>query len=106
VEVATTFVSSAPTCSARNVASVVHRGDGFRRGARRNIDAVARLVAKGKLRLLLGAEVRQVRAASLEIEMLGALRWLPFEALFVHLGAVPATGLLERAGVAIRREGE
>lgn len=82
--------------------TIVHRGAGFSRGARRNIDALARLTAAGRVRLMLGARVRAVRVASLEVEVAGALESLPYQALFVHLGAVPARGLLERSGVVIR----
>lgn len=78
--------------------TIVHRGSGFARGARRNIDAVARLAAKGRIRLVLAARVAAVRAASLEIEKAGMREVLAFEALFVHVGAVPAAALLETCG--------
>jgi len=84
--------------------TIVHRGAGFSRGARRNIDAVGRLLARGRLRLVLGASVRALGVASLEIEVLGGVRSLPYDALFVHVGTVPARGLLESAGVAVRGE--
>lgn len=79
--------------------TIVHRGSGFSRGARRNIDAVARLVAVGRVRLVLAASIRAVRAGSLQLEVAGAAQSLPYEAMFVHVGAVPARGLLENSGV-------
>jgi thioredoxin reductase/NAD-dependent dihydropyrimidine dehydrogenase PreA subunit len=79
--------------------TVVYRGSGFARGSRRNIDAVARLAAKGRIRLLFDAELREVRAASLEIEVSGRACSLEYDALFVHVGMIPAHALLVSAGV-------
>jgi len=84
--------------------TIIHRGPGFGRGARRNIEALARLAAVGRVRLVFGARVRAVGVATLEIEVAGVAQALPFQALFVHVGAVPARGLLESSGVVLRGE--
>jgi thioredoxin reductase/NAD-dependent dihydropyrimidine dehydrogenase PreA subunit len=81
--------------------TVVHRGGGFARGSTRNIDAVARLAAKGRIRLIFGARVTAVRAASLEIEVGDNARSIGFDALFVHVGTLPSRALLESSGVCL-----
>jgi thioredoxin reductase len=81
--------------------TIIHRGTGFGRGSRRNIDAVARLAANGRIRLVFAARVAAVRAASLEIEVAGATRAVGFDALFVHVGQVPSGSLLTSAGVCV-----
>jgi thioredoxin reductase len=78
--------------------SVVHRGDGFRRGRRRNVEALGRLVAKGRVDLYLRSEVVCVRARSLSLDGGGVLA---FDALFVHIGTLPEHRLLETAGVCV-----
>jgi thioredoxin reductase/ferredoxin len=78
--------------------TVIHRGSGFRRGSQRNIDALAALVARGKIRLVLGARVKRVGEAALELEIDGGARAVAFDSLFVHIGSVKSDALLGALG--------
>ncbi|HEY3497606.1 MAG TPA: NAD(P)/FAD-dependent oxidoreductase, partial [Polyangiaceae bacterium] len=82
--------------------SVVHRGPGFRRGKRRNIDALSSLAARGRVELHFSAEVHALQQAGLLVNVGGAARNIPFDAVFVHIGTVPAHSLLRAAGVCFR----
>jgi thioredoxin reductase/ferredoxin len=79
--------------------TVIHRGSGFRRGSQRNIDAVSALVARGKLRLLLGARVKRVTDTELLLELAGVERAVAYDSLFVHIGSIRSESLLGAAGL-------
>jgi thioredoxin reductase len=78
--------------------TVIHRGSGFRRGSQRNIDALSALVARGKLRLVLGARIKRVGEAALELEIEGGDREVAYDSLFVHIGSVKSEALLRALG--------
>lgn len=82
--------------------TVVHRGDGFRRGRKRNIDAVSGLVARGRVELLLSARPTRISSEGVAVETAGGLRVLGFDAVFVAIGSLPASDLLASAGVCVR----
>lgn len=82
--------------------TVVHRGDGFRRGRKRNVDALSALVGRGRLELLLAARPTGISSDAVGLEMAGVSRSLGFDALFVAIGSLPGTGLLASAGVCVR----
>ena len=82
--------------------TVVHRGAGFQRGKRRNIDALSALVARGRVKIFFHAEVNAVEPAGLVVSARGVTERLPFDALFVHIGTVPSNELLRRSGVCFR----
>jgi thioredoxin reductase len=82
--------------------SIVHRGPGFRRGKQRNIDAVSGLIARGRVKIWFHAHVERVDGASLVVRSGGESRRLPYDAVFVHIGAIPSHELLARAGVCLR----
>jgi thioredoxin reductase len=79
--------------------TVIHRGSGFRRGSQRNIDAVSALVARGKIRLLLGARVKRVTDTELELELAGVERAVAYDSLFVHIGSIRSESLLAASGL-------
>ncbi|HEV8549793.1 MAG TPA: FAD-dependent oxidoreductase [Polyangiaceae bacterium] len=79
--------------------TIVHRGTGFLRGKRRNIEALSTLAVRGRVRLLFDAEIETVDAASLDLVSRGVRSTFPFDALFVHVGCVPGNELLARVGV-------
>jgi len=81
--------------------TVLQRGSGFRRGSQRNIDALAALVARGRVRLLFDGELTRVRETSLEVEVARRPLLLEYDALFVHVGSLPPRELLLRAGVCL-----
>jgi thioredoxin reductase/NAD-dependent dihydropyrimidine dehydrogenase PreA subunit len=82
--------------------TLVHRGDGFRRGKKRNIDALSGLVARGRVELILAARPTRISATGLEIDGRDGPRVLGFDAVFVALGSLPSTELLSAAGVCVR----
>jgi thioredoxin reductase/NAD-dependent dihydropyrimidine dehydrogenase PreA subunit len=84
--------------------SVFARGRGFRRGKRRNIDALSALVARGRVRLEFESEIIAVRVRSLDVEVRDSRRSLDYDALFVLIGALPAVELLEAFGVPAARD--
>jgi thioredoxin reductase/ferredoxin len=79
--------------------TILQRGSGFRRGKQRNIDALAALVARGRVRLIFEARVERVSATRLEVTVAGKRCDFEFDALFVHVGRVPGHELLARTGV-------
>jgi thioredoxin reductase len=79
--------------------TIVHRGAGFRRGKQRNIDALSAAVARGRVEICFRAEVECVEPEVLVVRARGERRRLPFDAIFVHIGALPAGDLLGQAGV-------
>jgi thioredoxin reductase/NAD-dependent dihydropyrimidine dehydrogenase PreA subunit len=84
--------------------TVVHRGSGFRRGKQRNIETLSRLSARGLVNLLFDARITRVTEASIHIELASGTRTLPYAALFVHIGALPASSLLDDLGFAVARQ--
>jgi len=70
--------------------AIVHRGSGFRRGKRRNIDALGRLVSRGRVELYLSSEVARVTREG--VALAGRDRPLPFDALFVAIGSTREAG--------------
>jgi thioredoxin reductase/NAD-dependent dihydropyrimidine dehydrogenase PreA subunit len=85
--------------------TVVHRGPGFRRGKQRNIEALSRLSARGRVKLLFDAHITGLTETHVRVELASGVRVLPYDALFVHIGALPARSLLESAGICSRAPG-
>jgi thioredoxin reductase len=85
--------------------TLVARGDGFRRGKQRNVDAVQRAVAAGRVQLKWRSQVAAVTAAAIELDVEGdndepdAGAQLPWDALFVMVGAIAPWDFLQKAGV-------
>jgi predicted CXXCH cytochrome family protein len=82
--------------------TLVHRGSGFSRGNARNVAEVQRLVASNKLTLLLSREVRDVTGDAVALAHTGnkaAAERLPFDALFVMIGALAPWSTLRAAGI-------
>lgn len=83
--------------------SVLHRGRGFRRGKRRNIDALSTLVARGRIRLEFESHVTAVGVRSVDVQVRDSRLSLDYDALFVLIGALPAGDPLEAFGVPAAR---
>jgi thioredoxin reductase len=81
--------------------TVVHRGDGFRRGKKRNIEALSGLVARGRIELLLSARPTRISSEGVAVETAGGERVLGFDALFVAIGSLPTSDLALAAGVCV-----
>jgi thioredoxin reductase/NAD-dependent dihydropyrimidine dehydrogenase PreA subunit len=74
--------------------TLIHRGKSFRRGKRRNIEALTTLVARGRVRLEFESEIVAIGLRTLEISVRGARCHLDYDALFVMIGTLPAGELL------------
>ncbi len=90
--------------------TILHRGDGFSRGKKRNIDEVKSFVDKGRIRLELGVtveriargEVRFTRGSAKESGADASTRReasAPADAVLVLIGGIPSVELLQRAGI-------
>jgi thioredoxin reductase/NAD-dependent dihydropyrimidine dehydrogenase PreA subunit len=82
--------------------TLVHRGRGFSRGRQKNVETIGRLVAEGRIGLLFEAEVRRIGMDGLVVEAEGHERSIPYDAIFVHIGAEARTGLWPLANGQIR----
>jgi thioredoxin reductase/NAD-dependent dihydropyrimidine dehydrogenase PreA subunit len=71
----------------RTNVTVVHRGSGFSRGRQKNIEALGRMVAEGRIGLLFDTTVKTIRPQHLVVISTAAERTLPYDALFVHIGS-------------------
>jgi thioredoxin reductase len=81
--------------------TVVHRGPRFRRGRKRNIEALSALVARGRVELVLSAQPSRIFRQSVALETPAGTRVLGFDALFVAIGSLPSADLLGTAGVCV-----
>jgi thioredoxin reductase len=78
------------------VVTVVHRGGGFSRGSTRNIEAVQRLVASGRIALHLDASIATIDPERVELTDGTTLR---YDGVFVLIGTIPPWDTLRAAGV-------
>jgi thioredoxin reductase/NAD-dependent dihydropyrimidine dehydrogenase PreA subunit len=67
--------------------TLLHRGAGFSRGRQKNVEAVGKLVAEGRVGLLFGATVQSIGLERIVVEVEKRKRTLAYDALFVHIGA-------------------
>lgn len=81
--------------------TVVHRGGGFRRGKRRNIDALSSLVARGRVELVLDARPTRISTDGVAVVAPTGGRVLRFDSAFVAIGFLQSTDLLSAAGVCV-----
>ena len=78
-----------------------YRGASFERAKERNRAKLAEAVAHGRLRLVLGSQVRAIREDAVELEHEGARQLLPNDFVILRLGGEPPFAFLERLGVRI-----
>ncbi len=81
--------------------TVVHRGPGFSRGKKRNIDELKRLAKAGRVRLLFGAQVQRVARTSVAVATGDVVTEVPNDVVFVMIGSEAPSALLEKAGVQV-----
>lgn len=79
--------------------TIVHRGEGFRRGKARNISELTRAVEAGRIELRQNSAVRRVRRGLVEVERDAALDSVACDAVLVQIGALPPWSFLESVGV-------
>ena len=78
---------------------VVYRGDGFARGKQRNIDELQRRVSAGRVQLRFATTVAGLTASHLSLEGPQGETLVPWDAMFVMIGAIAPWDFLGRAGV-------
>ncbi|MBI4957525.1 MAG: NAD(P)-binding domain-containing protein, partial [Myxococcales bacterium] len=83
--------------------TVCHRGPGFGRGKRRNVEELGRLVAAGRVTVLWRSEVAALRAGAVELAGPDGRQELATDAVLVLIGSIPPLELLRRAGVCPER---
>jgi thioredoxin reductase len=67
--------------------TMIHRGGGFSRGRQTNIERIGRRVAEGRIGIVFHAELRAIGVERVLVGALGSERSVPYDALFVHIGA-------------------
>jgi thioredoxin reductase len=79
--------------------TLCHRGSGFRRGKRRNIAEVERLVAGGRIDLRWQVDVADVDAQDVSLRGPSGVDRVPWDAMFVMIGSIAPWAFLEAAGI-------
>lgn len=78
-----------------------YRGDQLKRVKPRNVEKLEAEVARGRVRVLYGSEVREVRPGEVQIDAQGVPVTLPNDYVIVRVGGTPPYDFLKRAGVRI-----
>lgn len=81
------------------VVTVSYRGERFSRGSAKNVDAVRRLSALGRVRLLLGTTVSRVDVGEVSLRGPAGTERLKVDVVLALLGGEPSRALLAGAGV-------
>jgi thioredoxin reductase (NADPH) len=81
-----------------------YRGDGFKRVKERNLAKLEAAVAKGKLKVELMSEVKEIGPDSVVLVVGEQHRILPNDDVIVRVGGDPPYAFLQRAGVRIVRK--
>jgi thioredoxin reductase len=78
-----------------------YRSPAFSRAKPRNREQVDRLTREGRIRLLLGSQVRQILTREVEIALDGSSRRVPNDAVIVCAGGVLPGAFLRQIGVEV-----
>ncbi|MFV8752868.1 NAD(P)-binding domain-containing protein [Nannocystaceae bacterium ST9] len=81
--------------------TISYRGGEARRGKRRNVDELARLVRKGRVELLLRTEIEAIGPGRVRLRGGQGVIEREVDSVFVMIGSVPPKGLLDAFGVAM-----
>jgi thioredoxin reductase/NAD-dependent dihydropyrimidine dehydrogenase PreA subunit len=81
--------------------AISYRGAEFLRGKRRNVDELRRLVEAGRVEMLWNTEVAAIDNGRMQLRStVGTdVRWVTVDSVFVMIGNVAPTGLLQAFGV-------
>jgi thioredoxin reductase len=81
--------------------TITYRGAELSRGKRRNVDELRRLVDAGRVDLLWSTEVAAIDHGRLQLRSTTGdkVRWIIADSVFVMIGNVAPTGLLQAFGV-------
>lgn len=78
---------------------VSYRGSEARRGKRRNVDELGRLVRKGRVELLLRTDIEALAPGRVRLRGPAGVIEREVDSVFVMIGSVPPKGLLDAFGV-------
>jgi len=81
--------------------TISYRSDAFSRAKPANREKVEKLAAAGRLKVLLGSNVREIRSDAVVIEYKGKLGQLPNQAVIVCAGGILPTGFLKSIGIEV-----
>ncbi len=81
-----------------------YRGDAFARVKERNRQKLDEAVAAGRVTLLLGSHVREIRPSQVVLEWQGRPHLLPNDVVIVRAGGLPPYEFLKQIGVLIVRK--
>lgn len=84
-----------------NRVTLAYRGSAFTRIKERNARRVRQVARDGRLELLFGSQVRSIAPESVTLDVGGGGRSLANDFVWIFAGSIPATALLETAGVAV-----
>ncbi len=85
--------------------TVSYRGADFSRGRAANVDAMRRLVASGRVRLLLGSQVVRVDARWALVRTPEGIEKVAVDTVLALIGGEPPTALLRAAGLRLVSDG-
>ncbi|HHN73750.1 MAG TPA: FAD-binding protein [Acidobacteria bacterium] len=76
-----------------------YRGQAFARARKRNQERIAAAAAAGKVELLLGTHVKEIRPDNVAIEQAGEIVVRPNDDVIIRIGGSPPFDVLEKIGV-------
>lgn len=76
-----------------------YRGESYGRARAKNRERVARLAASGRIRELLGSNLRSIKAHEVEIEQQGQTHWIANDDVVICAGGVLPTQFLHDTGI-------
>lgn len=81
--------------------AISYRGAEFSRGKRRNVDELRRLVDAGRVEMLWSTEIAAIDNGRMQLRSTtgAGVRWIMVDSVFVMIGNVAPTGLLQAFGV-------
>ena len=81
--------------------TISYRSPAFTRAKAKNRDKVAQLAAAGRLNVLMGSSVREIRRDAVVIDVDGESVILPNQAVIVCAGGILPTGFLKEVGIEV-----
>lgn len=97
-------LEAANSCAEAGVrTTLTYRGPALARARPKNIDKTNRLVAEGKLTMLLGTELDEVDETQVKLRTPAGPRTIPNDYVIACLGGELPFGLLEKCGVSIKK---
>jgi thioredoxin reductase len=81
--------------------TISYRSDAFSRAKPANREKVEQLALAGRLNVLLGSHVREIRSDAVVIEHKGKSALVPNQAVIVCAGGILPTGFLKSIGIEV-----